>query len=354
MTHSDILQYRLHNQQLIQPTLATPGEVVTWFGAVQGQDYAASKWAIGNRLPGSVDADLEQAIADRTILRTWPMRGTLHFVAAADIHWILELNKPRSQTLYASHFRQLELTEAVIAKSQAVFATVLEGGKHLTRSELKTALEQQGISAHENRLGFLLARASYERLICHGVRRGKEFTFTLLDEWVPTTKTLLRDEALAEWTRRYFTSHGPATLADFSWWSGLTLTDARAGMEMVKAGFVSEVVEEQTYWMPQSIPPMKNTTPTAYLLPVYDEYLVAYKDRSAPLGGLDSAQITASGNGIFSPVIVIDGRVAGTWKRTLKKDTVLIETNLFQPLSDVQNQALLAAQERYRRFLGMV
>ncbi|GAB3914724.1 winged helix DNA-binding domain-containing protein [Larkinella knui] len=351
MTHSDLIQYRLHNQQLTQTTLATPGETVAWFGAVQGQEYAAGKWALGNRLPGSTDADIEQAIADRTLIRTWPMRGTLHFVAAADIHWILELNQPRSQNLYASHFRQLELSETVIAKSKAVFEKALLGGKHLTRSELKTILEQAGIPAHENRLGFLLVRASCDRLICHGVRRGKEFTFTLLDEWIPAPKPLLRDEALAEWTRRYFTSHGPATLADFSWWSGLTLTDAKAGMEMVKGGFVSEVIEGQTYWMPASLPTTSATT--AYLLPVYDEYLVAYKDRSAPLGGLNPEQIAASGNGIFSPVIVIDGRVAGTWRRTLKKNAVLLETTLFHSLSAAQNQALLDAQDRYRRFLGL-
>ena len=354
MTHSDLVQYRLHHQHLTQSSLTTPGDLVAWFGAVQGQDYAAGKWAIGNRLPGSTDADIEQAIADRAILRTWPMRGTLHFVAAADIHWILDLNQPRLQTLYASHFRQLELSEPVIAKSKAVFTKALSGGHHLTRPELKTVLEQAGIPAHENRLSLLLARASYDRLICHGVRRGKEFTFTLLDDWVPPTKPLLREEALAEWTRRFFTSHGPATLADFSWWSGLTLTDAKAGMDLIKSGFVSEVVAGQTYWMPASLPALPNHTTTAYLLPVYDEYLVAYKDRSAPLGGLDPAQIAKTGNGIFSPVIVIDGRVVGTWKRTLKKDSVLIETSLFATPTDAQQQALFDAKERYQRFLGTV
>ncbi|KAA9355292.1 winged helix DNA-binding domain-containing protein [Larkinella humicola] len=352
MTHSDLVQYRLHHQHLTQSWLTTPGDLVAWFGAVQGQDYAAGKWALGNRLPGSTDAGIEQAIADRTILRTWPMRGTLHFVAAADIHWILDLNQPRLQTLYASHFRRLELSEPVIAKSKAVFTKALSGGHHLTRSELKTALEQAGIPAHENRLSLLLARASYDRLLCHGVRRDKEFTFTLLDDWVPPTKPLLREEALAEWTRRYFTSHGPATLADFSWWSGLTLTDAKIGMDLIKSGFVSEVVAGQTYWMPASLPTLHDHITTAYLLPVYDEYLVAYKDRSGPLGGLDPAQIAKTGNGIFSPVIVIDGRVAGTWKRTLKKDSVWIETSLFTTLTDAQQQALSDAKERYRRFLG--
>lgn len=352
MTTNEIVDYRLHHQQLSQHFLTTPGEVVAWFGAVQGQDYAAGKWAIGNRLPGLTDEAIERAIADRAILRTWPMRGTLHFVAAADIHWILDLNRPRLQALFASHFRKLELDETTFRKSQAVLTTVLEGGKHLTRPELKTALEQAGISARENRLGLLLARACYDRLICHGVRRGKEFTFTLLEEWVPAPKTVERDEALAEWTKRYFNSHGPATLADFSWWSGLTLTDAKIGMELVKAGFVSEVAEGQTYWMPSTVKPQK-AEPTAYLLPVYDEYLVAYKNRSAPFDGLSPEQITATGNGIFNPVIVVDGRVVGTWKRTLKKNTVLIETHLFTSLSDVQNQALTDAKERYVRFLGM-
>ncbi|GAB3931091.1 winged helix DNA-binding domain-containing protein [Larkinella terrae] len=352
MTNNEISTYRLHNQQLTQQTLTTPGEVVSWFGAVQAQDYAAGKWAIGNRLPGLTEVDIEQSIADRTVIRTWPMRGTLHFVGAADIHWILELLHPRSQALYANYWRRNELDETAITKCYGVLTKALEGEKQLKRSELKIRLQEAGIPTDENRLGILLGRASYDRLICHSGRSQNEFTFALLDEWVPKTKSLLRDEALAEFTRRYFTSHGPATVADFSWWSSLTLTEARAGLELIKSGLVLEVVDGQTYWMPSISVPKKAGT-TAYLLPVYDEYLVAYKDRSAPFDGLSPEQITATGNGIFSPVIVVDGQIVGTWKRTLKKTAVLIETRLFAPLSDGQHQALTEAKNRYVRFLGM-
>ncbi|RRB04764.1 winged helix DNA-binding domain-containing protein [Larkinella rosea] len=353
MTHSDITKYRLHNQQLTQQTLTTPGEVVAWFGAVQGQDYAASKWAIGSRLPGLTDADIERAIADRILIRTWPMRGTLHFVAAADIRWILELLHPRSQALYANYLRRLELDESVITKCYGVMTNALEGGKQLKRSELKSRLQEAGISTDENRLGILLGRASYDRLICHSGRSQNEFTFALLDEWAPKTKSLLRDEALAELTKRFFTSHGPATVVDFSWWSSLTLTEARSGLELIKSGFVSEVVEGQTYWMPRSIPAPAQPAVTAHFLPVYDEYVVAYKDRTAPFAGLNPEQITASGNGIFSPVILVDGRIVGTWKRKLKKNTVLIETTLFTTLNEEQQQALSDAKERYIRFLAL-
>ncbi|RAK02359.1 winged helix DNA-binding protein [Larkinella arboricola] len=351
MTLSDITRYRLYNQQLTQTGFQTPAEVVSWFGAVQAQDHPASKWALGNRLPGSTDADMEQALTNRTIIRTWPMRGTLHFVAAADIHWLLNLIHPRSKATYANHLRRLELNETIIAKSHEVITKALEGGKQLKRSELKLAMEQAGIPTHDNRLGILWGQASFDRLICHGTRCGSEFTFVLLDEWVPRTKSLTRDEALAELTRRYFTSHGPATLADFSWWSSLTLTEARAGIELIKADFMSKTVEGQTYWMPSSLPDLSPAETTAFLLPVYDEYLVAYKDRSAPLDGLDLAQVAKAGNGIFSPVIVVDGRVVGTWNRKLQKNELQLETHLFTSLSDAQQQALYNATERYRRFL---
>ncbi|GAB3320755.1 winged helix DNA-binding domain-containing protein [Larkinella ripae] len=351
MTLSDLLRYRLHNQHLTQTTLTTPAELVAWFGAVQGQEYLPAMWALGNRLPGSTEAVVEQALRDRTIIRTWPMRGTLHWVAAADIHWLLDLIHPRSHAIYANHLRRHELDEAVVTKSYDVMTKALAGGRQLKRSELKILLDEAGIPTNENRLGILFGRASYDRLICHGLRSGNEFTFVLLDEWILKTAPLSREEALAELTRRYFTSHGPATLADFSWWSSLTLTEIKTAMELVKADLLSVGIDGQTYWMPASLPDAAAETTTAFLLPVYDEYLVAYKDRSAAFAGLDSAQIAQTGNGIFSPVIVIDGRVVGTWNRKKTKHAVLVETNLFVNLSSAQQRALSAALDRYQAFL---
>lgn len=350
MTYSDLIRYRLHNQQLTQTTLTTPAEVVAWFGAVQGQEYAPAKWALGNRLPGSTEADMERAFADRTIIRTWPMRGTLHFVAAADIYWLLDLIHPRSHAIYASYLRRHELDESVVTKSYEVMTKALEGGRQLKRSELKIRLDEAGIPTNENRLGILYGRASYDRLICHGVRCDNEFTFVLLEEWVPKTDSLSREEALAELTRRYFTSHGPATLADFSWWSSLTLTEIKTGIELVRSELTSVEVDGQTYWMPAATPDLAREQTTVFLLPVYDEYLVAYKDRSAPLGGLNPAQVAQTGNGIFAPVIVIDGRVVGTWNRKLTKSKLSIDPQIFKPLTTSQEQALSDAKARYRQF----
>ena len=353
MIDSVLIQQRLASQQLDRPSFARPVDLVAWFGAMQAQDYAAAKWAIGIRMPDETDATIEQALAGKSIIRTWALRSTLHVVAADDIRWMLALVRSRLQIQCNSYYRKLELNEMVFAKSQAIMTQVLQGGRQLTRPELKAALEQQGILTHDLRLNFLLGNAAFDSLICFGNRRGKEFTFTLLDEWAPGTKTLERDEALAKLTLRYFTSHGPATLQDFVWWSGLTGAEAKAGLELAKSALFQDVINGKVYWMNNSMPTLSNVSPAVHLLPSFDEYLVAYKDRTAPLGTLNFSQIVSAGNGIFSPVIVVDGRVVGTWKRTIKKDTVSIETSLFVPLSDEQQDFVGLASKLYKTFLGI-
>ena len=352
MPDSIILQNRLINQQLAEPLFTKPADLVAWFGAMQAQDYAAAKWAVGLRLPDATDTSIEQAIADKSIIRTWALRGTLHLIAAEDLRWLLTLVRHRLQLICGTHYRKLDLNETVLAKSKIAMERALAGGQQLTRPELKTALDQAGILTHDLRLNFLLGNAAFDGLICFGNRRGKEFTFTLLDEWSPVTNTLERDEALTRLIIRYFTSHGPATLADFVWWSGLTITEAKEGLALAKSALLSEVINGQTYWMASSTSPLRNLPPTVHLLLSFDEYLVAYKDRAAALGTLEFSQIVSAGNGIFSPVIVVDGRVVGTWKRTLKKDAVSIETSLFFQLSDEQLQAVSLVSSQYSAFLG--
>ena len=287
-------------------------------------------------------------MADGGIVRTHPMRDTWHFVAAVDIRWLLTLMAPRRIASNAPWYHRLELDDATFAKSNAVFAQTLRGGKQLTRHELAAALGQAGISTEGLRLTFLLHRAELEGVIASGARRGKQFTFALLDELVPVSKTLERDEALAELARRYFTSRGPATLQDFMWWSGLTAADARAGLEMVKSQFIQEAIGGQAYWLSPSTPTAKAVEPSAYLLPPYDEYTVAYKDRSAVLDPVYTQQAKYA----ISPTIAVDGQIVGTWKRTLKKDAVVITPSPFTALSEAQNQAIAAAAERYSRFVG--
>jgi hypothetical protein len=349
MMNAAIAVRRLQNQHLAAPALATPGEVVAWFGAVQAQDYLGALWAIGQRMPQASESAVEQAMAAGVIVRTHPMRGTWHFVAADDVRWLLALKKPRNLSSVAAWYRRLELDEATIAKSLAVFAQALAGGQQRTRQELAAAHAQAGISTAGLRLTFLLSRAEAEGLICSGPRRGKQFTYALLDEIAPSSQMLRGDEAVAELARRYFTSHGPATVQDFAWWSGLTTAETKRGLHLVQSALVKEAVNGQEFWQAAAAPAAIVAASTAYLLPSYDEYTVAYRDRSAVL---DPAYAAQTGNGIFSPVIVVDGRVLGIWSRAFAKNQVTLTTTLFEPLSAAQEQALAAAKARYSAFLG--
>jgi len=353
MTNLDIAHQRLHNQLITQRMFEKPGDVVQWLGAVQAQDYAAAKWALGLRMQGASDESIEQAFADGTILRTHVMRPTWHFVAPADIRWMLMLTAPRVNALNAYYYRQLELDDAVFLHSNAVLAKALQGGKQLTRAELVPVLQQAGIATDNIlRFTYIIMRAELDGIMCSGARRGKQFTYALLDERAPRARSLDRDEALVEFARRYFTSHGPATLQDFVWWSGLTAADARVALELVKSQLMHEVVDGQTYWFSTSTPPAKDLSQAAYLLPNYDEYTVGYTDRSAIFDALHTNKLDPRG-GLLANTMVLDGQVIGTWKRTFKKNTVVIEVNPFVPLSATETRAFAASANRYGAFLTM-
>src|SRR6266545_1517560 len=353
MTSLDIAHQRLHNQHIASATFEKPGDVVQWLGAVQAQDYAAAKWALGLRSQGVADPDIEQAFTDGTILRTHVMRPTWHFVTPADIRWMLTLTAPRVHALNAYYYRRLELDDATFMRSNTVFAKALQGGKQLTRPELVAVLQHAGIATHDFlRFGYLMIRAELDGIVCSGGRRGKQHTYALLDERAPQARTLARDEALAELAKRYFTGHGPATLKDYIWWSGLSAADAKAGLEMIKPQLFHEVVDGQTYWFAASMPAAKDIAPTAYLLPNFDEYIVGYTDRSAVFEASHTKKLDSRGNVLFSHTIVIDGQIVGTWRRTLKKNTVVIEVKPFTPLNEAETRAFAIAAERYGRFLG--
>jgi len=353
MTNLDIAQQRLHNQHIALPTFENPVEVVQWLGAVQAQDYAAAKWALGLRMQGATDDVIEQAFDAGTILRTHVMRPTWHFVAPADIRWLLALTAPRVNAAAAYYYRVLGLDDAIFTRSNIALAKALQGGKQLTRPELMSVLQQAGIATDDLlRFTHIIMHAELDGVICSGARRGKQFTYALLDERVPPARTLDRDEALAELTRRYFTSHGPATLQDFVWWSGLTTTDARSGLEMVKSQFLHEIVDNQTYWFSSSLPPANGCSQAAYLLPNYDEYTVGYTDRSAAVDAARTKNLDPRSNVLLSHTIVIDGHVVGSWKRTLTKDAVIIAPHLLTPLNEAETRAFAAAVNRYGAFLG--
>jgi hypothetical protein len=356
MTNSHIAQRRLHQQRIAATNFDRPAEVVSWLGAVQAQDYTGALWAVGLRTRKATEAAVEQAVADRQIVRTWPMRGTLHFVAAADVRWMLELLTPRVLAGFARRSEWLELDEAHFTRSRDLLIKALEGGKQMRRDALYRLLEAAKIPASGGRGLHILSRLAHEGLLCFGAREGKQPTFALLDEWAPHAKRLARDEALAELAARYFTSHGPATLQDFMWWSGLTATDARSAVEMAKSKLAPETINGQTYWLASSAPAApapagRGAPPVAYLLPPFDEYTVAYKDRSAVIEPA-YAKHAFSGNGIFSPTVVVNGQVVGTWKRAVTKGAAGITLSPFSKLSRDAGRAVAAAADRYGEFLG--
>lgn len=343
----NIARQRLHIQRIIGGGFATPGDAVQWFGAVQAQDYPGALWAVGLRTERATHTIVEQAIADRTIVRTWPLRGTMHFVAAADIRWMLTFLAPRAIARAAPRFKQLELDDRVLARGANLIVKALDGGRQMSRPRIYALFERAGIATAGNRGIHILWRCAHDGLICFGAHDGRQPTFALLEEWVPRARALDRDEALAELARRYFTSHGPATLADFAWWSGLAGADARSALEMARLHLRRTTVDGVTYWLAASRSGGNGRSPRAVLLPPYDEYTVAYRDRGA---ALDPKHRVAAKNGIFSPTILLDGRIAGTWTRTETADDLKVSTRLFRPLENAEARALAGAVERYRAF----
>lgn len=353
MNQSEIVHTRLISQQLSTTIFTSPKDIVSWMGAMQAQDYAMSKWAIGVRLPDSTDQALEAAIADGEIIRTHLLRPTWHFAAAEDIYWLLDLTAPQIKAAQSSRERALELTETVFTKSNIILEKALSSGRHLTRDELIAELNKAGIATDQNRASHLFARAELEKIICSGATRNGKTTYALLSERVRKIRHFLRDQALAELARRYFTSRCPASLQDFTWWSGLPARDAKLALELVKSEFTSETINGRTYWLtPNIIIPQQNIQ-SVYLLPTFDEFIISYTDRSFSIPAhLQQHMKKISDRGVFRPIIVIDGQVTGIWKRTIVKDTLLIEIQPFSPTGQPTMDLITHAANQYGHFSG--
>jgi winged helix DNA-binding protein len=349
----DIARYRLVNQQIAATKCQKPADVVSSLGAMQAQDYLGTLWAIGLRLPAATEKEVELALSDRSIVRTWPLRGTLHFVAAADVHWLLELMGPRIVSTTGSRFERYGLDSGVLAGIRKVLVKALRDGQQLTRDEIYAVLQRAGISVQGQRGYHILWRMGVDRIICFGARRKKQPTFTLLEEWAPRNRKLDRDAALAELAWRYFVGHGPATLQDFVWWSGLKVSDARAGLAMVSSRLESLAVNDKIYWINPQRPSLNKAVPMVHLLPGFDEYLVGYRDRSASLDPAHAKKVQAGSNGIFLGTIIVYGKVIGTWRRELGKKTASVTTSFFGRLTRVEAAALEEAIRRYGQFLGL-
>jgi hypothetical protein len=351
--NSEIALRRLHSARLHGGPFDGAAEVVRWFGAVQSQDYGPAKWSLGQRMVGATDAAIDEAFAAGAILRTHVLRPTWHFVTPADIRWMLELTAPRVHALNAYYYRQLELAEPELTKTTGLLVQSLEGGRQLTRSELRAVFADAGIGTGGFRLGYILMHAELNGVVCSGALRGKQHTYALLDERAPEVPGLQRDEALAELTLRYFTSHGPATVKDFRWWSSLTMADIRTGLDLAGPQLERMTVDGLEFWFAPSEPPAAPPSPTVHLLQAYDEYTVAYADSKATIDLSGAARAQSGDRPNFNNMIVLDGQLAGCWKRAVRKDAVVIETLRYLPFDATRKHALDDAAQRHGRFLGL-
>jgi hypothetical protein len=347
---TDIAQSRLRNQRLSGGRFTRPEDVVSWLGAVQAQEYADTKWALALRSRRTTDAEIERALTKGAILRTHVLRPTWHLVAAADIRWMLALTGPRVSARMSPYNRRLELDAAIFRRSQKAIVRALEGGVQLTRQELKAVLQRAGVRAGSaQRLAHIVIQAEIDAVICSGARRGTQATYALLDERIPPAAARSHDDALAELTRRYFISHGPAQIADFAWWSGLTTGDVRRGLALIDRELDEEVIEGKTHWFRKAAA-ARGDDKTAYLLGLYDEYLIAYKDRSA---ALDQSRWVRMVRDPFSAPIVVNGKVIGGWRRSIKAGRMTIMVTPFTPLRRSEAAAVDAAAHAYAGFFGV-
>ena len=355
-----IAAQRLAAQQIARRAFRKPAELVAWMGALQAQEPLAARWAMGLRLGGpaggaAARADaITESLADGSVLRTHVLRWTWQLVTPADLHWMLPLVAPRLMARAARRHRELALDAKTFRRAEAAFTRALGDGAHRTRAELGAALRAAGVAPDGQRLGHLLGHAELQGLICSGAPRAKQATWALIALRAPPTgRALPRDEALAELARRYFRSRGPATAADFAWWSGLAPAEARAGLAAVATELASQSIAGLTYWRARGTPLVPAAAlADAYLLPAFDEYLVAYRDRSAVLGARDARQINAGG-GLLAPTVVVGGRVVGVWRRTLGRGVVTIALSLFEKPAPRERACIVAAAERYGAFLGL-
>ena len=347
---TDPARYRLYSQQIVESRFKRPKDLVGWMGAMQAQDFAMVKWGIGVRLPNVSETEIERAIDKGEIIRTHLLRPTWHCVSADDIYWMLELTAPKIKASMKSRHRELELDHAVIAKSKKIIEKALGRTKCLIREDLIAECEKGLIPTDNNRASHLLMLAELDGLVCSGELKGRKQTYALLEDRVPKTQSLSRHEALARLATKYFTSHGPASLRDFVWWSGLSVVDAKLALEAVKPAFLSETVGSQTYWFADSKCVSVSSREEVHLLPAFDEFIISYTDRSSSLRNMDHAKAIFN-NGIFRPVVIVNGRVEGTWKRTLEKGRVVIRLEPFDRPSKQRLRMIQEASERYGTFL---
>jgi len=345
----NITFFRPINHQLSGTEYTTPRQIVAHFGIMQAQDFNSAKWAIGARLDGCTEKQILEAFDTGEILRTHVLRPTWHFVTPENIRWMLQLSGKRIMQSMKSRDNELGLTDEIYSKCYRIIEKAFEKEDNITREGLTKILHEAGMKVGSSQFYHVVTGAEANGIICSGALCGKDQTYALLEKRVPAVKPLTKEESLAKLARIYFTGHGPAALPDFVWWSGLSVGEARQGMESLKADFVSETIDGQNYWMPninlrQNI---ENTNPAGHrnsslhLLPAFDEYIVGYKDRTAVITS-ENHRKAVSSNGVFRPVVIKDGRVIGLWKKATSGKKPIMLTP-FEPINHATQQLIDAA-----------
>jgi len=351
----DILRLRLASQLLAPRSRLQIADVARHFLAMQAQDFAQALWALGARVPGSTRADVLAALGRGEIVRSWPMRGTLHWVAPEDLGWMLRLTVPRQHSSIGARQRQLGLEDRDFARAADAARAALSGGRRLSRADLLAAVYAGGVSTEGQRGNHLVAHLCELGVAVQGPPDGAAQAFVSLDEWVPRPRRLGREESLGELALRYFTAHGPATLSDLTWWSKITVADARVGIAVARPALRELEHDGATYW---AAAPVIDTAPArvsarTILLPGFDEYLLGYRDRSHSLAPEHADRVVPGGNGVFLPMIVASGRITGTWRRAVTASKVTVTPVPFTAASAAQTDAVAREAARYGAFLGL-
>jgi hypothetical protein len=356
MTSRAIAHARLRNSRLVGEPLASPVDVVRWFGAVQSQDVPGALWALAQRLPpGATMAELGAAFDRGEIIRTHVLRPTWHFLAPEELRWIQDLTGDRVHRAAGTMYRRLGLDDAAFAAAEGAMRAALAGGRALTRDEVGAAVgAATGIAVGDPLVPTHLAmHAELEAVICSGPRRGKQFTYQLVDDRIPPTERRARDDELRDLTIRYFASHGPATVHDASWWSGLTVSEIRRGVELAGPVLERRAIEGRDYvGAAGRLDPTPGLVPEPFvrLLSNYDEYLGSYADY-APVYDDALPRPRNVADVLGAHIVVRDGLVVGGWRRALTDRSAIVTVTLLAPLSAVEHAALAAEVAGYGAFL---
>ena len=351
-TRRGLAALRLAAQRVGGSEFSAPGDAVRWMLALQAQDFPGVRWSVGLRQTRATEAGVEAACDAGEIVRSWPLRGTLHLISGEDLGWLLRLTTPRVIASAAGRRAGLGITEADLEGARETAVATLTGRRAMTRQALLATIEAAGVSTRGQRgyhlLGYL---AQTGTLVLGPVDRSQQ-TLVLLDEWVPNPRRLARDEALGELALRYFRSHGPATVRDLAWWSGMTLADVRRGLAVCGDQLTTLEHDGVTYHLAPETLALTAPAAHVHLLPGFDEYLLGYRDRTAALAREHRQAIVPGGNGMFRPTIVADGEVVGTWRRTIKASEIVIEPVLFDRLSGKVREGLAEAAQAFGAFMG--